>query len=58
MSQTTNEPPPVDPRYAEALRRQKDERKQMTQRRRPILRLVWNRDEQEDADATTEGHLS
>lgn len=44
---STNEPPPVDPRYTEALRRQKDERKQMAQRRRPILRLVWNRDEQE-----------
>lgn len=57
MSQTTNEPPPVDPRYAEALRRQKDERKQMAQRRRPIFRLVWNRDEQEGAIATAQGHL-
>jgi hypothetical protein len=50
MSETTGEPPPVDARYAEAVRKQREAReklKQMPQRRAPILRLVWNRDEAE-----------
>jgi hypothetical protein len=49
MSDATGEPPPPDPRYAEAVRRQREARelKQMAKRRAPILRLVWNRDEAE-----------
>jgi hypothetical protein len=35
------EPPPVDPRYVAAVKRQQAEKAQRTARRRPILRLVW-----------------
>jgi hypothetical protein len=50
MSETTGEPPPVDARYAEAVRKQREareKRKQMSKRRRPILRIVHDRDEAE-----------
>jgi hypothetical protein len=50
MSQTTGEPPPVDARYAEAVRKQREalvKSKQLAKRRAPILRLVSNQDEAE-----------
>lgn len=50
MSESSGPPPKVDARYAAALKKQKAERKQMTQRRRPILRLVWDADNQDQAD--------
>lgn len=42
----TIEPPPVDTRYAEAVQRQIEARRQLvlTQRRRPILRIVGGTD--------------
>lgn len=46
------EPLKVDERYTAALKKQRDQRdqrKQMTQRRRPILRLVWDREDAEIA---------
>lgn len=50
MSETTGEPPPVDARYAEAVRKQRETReklKQMPKRRAPILRLVSDIEEGE-----------
>jgi hypothetical protein len=49
MSDASGEPPPVDARYTEAVRKQREarERKQLAQRRAPILRVVWDLDEAE-----------
>lgn len=49
MSSTLGPPPPLDPRYAAALAKQKAERaereaRQKTPRRRPILRIVGGTD--------------
>lgn len=54
MSQTTGEPPPLDPRYAAALAKQKAEReaKQKAPRRRPILRIVGGTDYEQPQEQT------
>lgn len=54
MSDTT-EKPPVDARYTAALQAQADAKAlaQKAPRRRPLLRLVWNRDEADRAEQPT-----
>lgn len=44
MSDDADKPQP-DPRYVAAVKAQQEVTKQMTARKRPILRLVWNADE-------------
>lgn len=42
---------PVDPRYVAAVKKQQAERKALTARKRPILRLVWDRDAEQTKEA-------